>query len=112
MTSSTAFARSLNSLVGIRPKMNEGKLPSAPRSPDIAESTGIAYLPNVGEGGLTPPFTENDANARTYWPKQTVTSTDGSVEVDFYPIKTVVMVDTAGVEVLLEFAEPDLNALP
>lgn len=78
--------------------------PTKPR-PTIPAASGVG---SVGAGaGVASPFTEPDANARTYHTTpRTVTSTDGVFTIEIQDIETVEMEDANGNAVEFEFDQP------
>lgn len=80
-------------------------LPTTRARPTIPGVVGVGA---VGEaGGVASPFTEPDANDRTYHAiPRTVASTDGVFTIEIRDIQTVDMEDANGNAVNFEFDQP------
>lgn len=80
-------------------------LPTTRERPTIPGVVGVGAV-GVG-GGVASPFTEPDANDRTYHATpRTVESTDGVFTIEIRDIQTVDMEDANGNAVNFEFDQP------
>lgn len=55
-------------------------------------------------GGIASPLTEVSFASRSYWPDETITSTDGMVSLAISPIKQARFTDANGATVVFDFA--------
>ena len=82
-----------------------------PRStPDAIPAKRGAGVPVAAAGssksGLTGPFIEPSAAARTFHDERTLLSSDGIFALRIKPIKTVVMRDGSGAQVVFSYSDP------
>lgn len=83
---------------GTRPPF-EPKPPQGAKPPAVGKSKSGGGSA-TGQGG---DLTELNASDRTYWPSQTVVSSDGIFTFEIDPIKSVTLIDGRKIN----FAEPD-----
>lgn len=81
-------------------------LPAAQSKSAIPARTGTAQPGGSATGSIASPLTEANYAARTWWPDQTITSSDGIFTIKLKPIKKVSFTDANDALVELIFAEP------
>ncbi|MCJ8168627.1 hypothetical protein [Atopomonas sediminilitoris] len=100
------FVADLNSLESRR--RSSGQLAELARRGQLKGQRRVAEYkaPASGGGGISSPLTETSAAARTHWPEQTLTSSDGLFTFAIKPVKKVTLRDADNAEVEMIYAQP------
>lgn len=75
-----------------------GGIPSA-----TATGTATQSASTTSGGGIDSPLTEQ---SRSYWPTVQAVTSDGLLQIAYQPIKSVVMKDKSGREVVFNYVQP------
>lgn len=85
----------------------EKRLDPAGTPKTIPARTGLEpVIPPSTGGGIASPLTETVYSDRTFWPEQTITSSDGVFTVAWAPIRVVKFLDALDNPVVMEYKEP------